>query len=147
MLKDSRELRHLNFSGSSVFDAARSLLFPGTPVQLRDHILEAILLPRELESAWKEASQSYAHAVQLNTNDVDAVYNLSFVQQQLGFIVELREAMRRAKLQADEAVRRNEYHHALEILQSLNNPIANKKFQDYVKKLKDIDAIVTPSQP
>jgi hypothetical protein len=78
---------------------------------------------------------------------VDAVYNLSFVQQQLGFIVELREAMRRAKLQADEAVRRNEYHHALGILQSLNNPIANKKFQDYVKKLKDIDAIVTPSQP
>jgi Ca-activated chloride channel family protein len=100
-----------------------------------------------VESAWKEASQSYAHAVQLNTNDVDAVYNLSFVQQQLGFIAELREAMRRAKLQADEAVRRNEYHHALEILQSLNNPIANKKFQDYVKKLKDIDAIVTPSQP
>jgi len=100
-----------------------------------------------VESAWKEASQSYAHAVQLNTNDVDAVYNLNFVQQQLGFIAELREAMRRAKLQADEAVRRNEYHHALEILQSLNNPIANKKFQDYVKKLKDIDAIVTPSQP
>jgi Ca-activated chloride channel family protein len=100
-----------------------------------------------VESAWKEASQSYAHAVQLNTNDMDAVYNLNFVQQQLGFIVELREAMRRAKQQADEAVRRNEYHHALEILQSLNNPIANKKFQDYVKKLKDIDAIVTPSQP
>jgi Ca-activated chloride channel family protein len=100
-----------------------------------------------VESAWKEAGQSYAHAVQLNTNDVDAVYNLNFVQQQLEFIAELREAMRRAKQQADEAVRRNEYHHALEILQNLNNPIANKKFQDYVKKLKDIDAIVTPSQP
>jgi Ca-activated chloride channel family protein len=100
-----------------------------------------------VESAWKEASQSYAHAFQLNTNDVDAIYNLNFVQRQLGFIVELREAMRRAKQQADEAVRRNEYHHALGILQSLNNPIANKKFQDYVKKLKDIDAIVTPSQP
>jgi Ca-activated chloride channel family protein len=97
-----------------------------------------------VENAWKEATQSYAHAVQLNTNDLDAAYNFNFVQQQLGLIQELREAMRRAKLQADEAVRRNEYHNALQILQSLNNPIANKRFQDYVKKLKDIDAIVTP---
>ena len=100
-----------------------------------------------VEEAWKEANQSYAHAVQLNTNDMDAVYNLNFVRQQLSLIEELREAMRRAKQQADEAVRRNEYHRALGILESLNNTIANKKFQDYVKKLKDIDAIVTPSQP
>jgi Ca-activated chloride channel family protein len=99
-----------------------------------------------VENAWKEASQSYAHAMQLNTNDLDAAYNFNFVQQQLGLIQELREEMRRAKLQADEAVRRNEYHNALQILQSLNNPIANKRFQDYVKKLKDIDAIVTPPQ-
>jgi len=68
------------------------------------------------------------------------------VKQQLGLIAELREAMRRAQQEADEAVRRNEYHRALGILESLNNPIANKKFQDYVKKLKDIDAIVTPGQ-
>jgi hypothetical protein len=56
MLRESRELRNSNFSGSSVFDAARSLLFPGSSVQLRDQILEAILLPRELGSAWKEAT-------------------------------------------------------------------------------------------
>ena len=61
-------------------------------------------------------------------------------------IAQLREAMRRAKQAADEAVRRNEYHRALEIMESLNNPIAAKKFQDYIKKLKDIDAIVTPNQ-
>jgi predicted RNase H-like nuclease len=54
--------------------------------------------------------------------------------------------MRRAKAAADDAVRRNEYHRALEIMESLNNPIAAKKFQDYIKKLKDIDAIVTPVQ-
>ena len=99
-----------------------------------------------VENAWKEATQTYAHAAQLNTNDLDAAYNYNFVRQQIGLIEELREAMRRAKQQADEAVRRNEYHNALQILQSLNNPIANKRFQDYVKKLKDIDAIVTPPQ-
>ena len=77
---------------------------------------------------------------------MDAAYNLNFVKQQIGLIAELREAMRRAKLAADDAVRRNEYHLALQIMENLNNPIATKKFQDYIKKLKDIDAIVTPSQ-
>ena len=99
-----------------------------------------------MEEAWGEAVKSYAHAAQLNTNDLDAADNLAFVKKQIGLIAELREAMRRAKLSADEAVRRNEYHRALEIMNSLNNPIAAKKFQDYTKKLKDIDAIVTPNQ-
>ena len=77
---------------------------------------------------------------------LDAAYNLAFVKQQIGLIAQLREAMRRVKLAADEAVRRNEYHRALEIMKTLNNPIAAKKFQDYIKKLKDIDEIVTPSR-
>jgi Ca-activated chloride channel family protein len=100
-----------------------------------------------VEEMWKDAVKSYTYAVQLNTNDVDAAYNLNFVKRQLESIAELREAMRRAKQAADAAVRRNEYHRALEIISSLNHPIATKKFEDYVKKLKDIDAIVTPSQP
>ena len=99
-----------------------------------------------MEEAWQRAIKSYEHAAELNTNDADAAYNLGFVKQQIGLIAELREAMRRAKLAADDAVRRNEYHRALEIMESLNNPIATKKFQDYIKKLKDIDAIVTPAQ-
>jgi Ca-activated chloride channel family protein len=100
-----------------------------------------------LEESWQQAIKSYEHAAQLNTNDTDVAYNLAFVKKQLGLIAQLREAMRRAKQAADEAVRRNEYHHALEIMESLNSPIAAKKFQDYTKKLKDIDAIVTPHQP
>jgi len=101
-----------------------------------------------MEAAWKEALTSYAHAAQLNTNDVDAASNLAFVNEQMELIARLREAMRRAKQDADEAVRRNEYHRALEIMESLTqNKIAAKKFQDYTKKLKDIDAIVTPHQP
>ena len=99
-----------------------------------------------MEETWRQAVQSYAHAAELKTNDTDAAYNLGFVKQQIGLIAELREAMRRAKTAADDAVRRNEYHRALEIMESLNNPIAAKKFQDYIKKLKDIDAIVTPVQ-
>jgi Ca-activated chloride channel family protein len=100
-----------------------------------------------MEEIWQRAIKSYEHAAQLNTNDTEAAYNLAFVKKQLGLIAQLREAMRRAKQAADEAVRRNEYHRALEIMESLNSPIAAKKFQDYIKKLKDIDAIVTPHQP
>ena len=100
-----------------------------------------------VEESWQRAIKSYEHAAELNTNDVDVAYNLAFVKKQLGLIAQLRETMRRAKQAADEAVRRNEYHRALEIMESLNSPIAAKKFQDYIKKLKDIDAIVTPSQP
>jgi Ca-activated chloride channel family protein len=99
-----------------------------------------------MEETWAEAIKSYAHAAELNTNDMDAAYNLAFVKRQVGLIAQLREAMRRAKQAADEAIRRNEYHRALEIMESLNNPIAAKKFQDYTKKLKDIDAIATPNQ-
>jgi Ca-activated chloride channel family protein len=100
-----------------------------------------------LEESWQRAIKSYEHAAALNTNDTDVACNLAFVKKQLGLIAQLREAMRRAKQAADEAVRRNEFHRALEIMESLNSPIATKKFQDYIKKLKDIDAIVTPHQP
>jgi Ca-activated chloride channel family protein len=100
-----------------------------------------------MEETWQAALKNYARAVELNTNDVDAVFNQAFVKRQITLIGELREAMRRAKQSADDAVRRNEYHRALEIMESLNNPIATKKYQDYIKKLKDIDAIATPHQP
>jgi Ca-activated chloride channel family protein len=95
---------------------------------------------------WQQAVKNYEHAGELNTNDADVAFNLAFVKRQVGLIAELHEAMRRAKLAADDAVRRNEYHVALQIMESLNNPIATKKFRDYTKKLKDIDAIVTPNQ-
>jgi Ca-activated chloride channel homolog len=101
-----------------------------------------------MEETWTNAVKNYSHATQLNTNDVDALYNLGFVERQMNLILQLREAMRRAKQEADEAVRRAEFHRALEIMQQFaQNKIAAKQFQDYVKKLKDIDAILTPHQP
>ncbi len=99
-----------------------------------------------MEETWTEAAQSYAHAFQLNTNDLDAACNLAFVKRQMELIRQLQEAMRLAKQSADEAVRRAEFHRALEIMESLKSPIAAKKFQDYIKKLKDIDAIIAPNQ-
>ena len=100
-----------------------------------------------MAETWTNAVTNFAHAAQLNTNDVDAAYNLAFVKNQLDLIGQLREAIRRAKLEADDAVRRAEFHRALQIMEQLaQNKIAAKQFQEYVKKLKDIDAIITPGQ-
>ena len=102
-----------------------------------------------VEENWKQALQSFSRAAQLNTNDADAVFNFSFVKSQLDLIAQLREVMLRAKMAADDAVRRAQFHRALEIMESqlgMQNKIAAKQFQDYTKKLKDIDAIATPNQ-
>ncbi len=100
-----------------------------------------------MTETWTNALQSYAHAAQLNTNDADAAFNFGFVKSQLDLIAQLRMAMLRAKMDADDAVRRAQFHRALEIMQQLTqNKIAAKQFQDYTKKLKDIDAIATPNQ-
>jgi Ca-activated chloride channel homolog len=100
-----------------------------------------------MAETWTNAAKSLAHAVQLNTNDADAVFNFGFVKNQLDLIAQLREAMRRAKMEADDAVRRAQFHRALEIMEQFTqNKIAAKQFQDYTKKLKDIDAIATPNQ-
>jgi Ca-activated chloride channel family protein len=99
-----------------------------------------------MAETWSNAVQSYAHASQLDTNDASAAFNLKFVKDQIELIAQLREVMRQYKMQADEAVRRAQFHRALEIMDQLaQNKIAAKKFQDYIKKLKDIDAIVTPN--
>ena len=101
-----------------------------------------------LQETWETAIKSYERAAALNTNDVDAAYNLAFAKKGVEQIKEFREAMRRARADADAAVRRRNYHRALEIMESLmQNKIAAKQFEDFTKKLKDIDAIVTPHQP
>ena len=102
-----------------------------------------------LEAGFQMAADVYAKAVNLNTNDTDAVYNFNFAKNAVLQIKQLKEAMRRAKSNADEAVRRAEFHRALEIMGQLQVPIAAKQFEEFTKKLKDIDDIATPppSQP
>ena len=99
-----------------------------------------------MKASWEEATNLYGHAVNLDKNDGDATNNLAFVERQIILIEQLKELMRRAKGAADDAVRRDEFHRAHEIMESLgqNNKIAAKKFEEYTKKLKDIDAIISP---
>ncbi len=100
-----------------------------------------------LQNAWEEVVKIYGRAVDLDKQDADAVFNLAFVKNEVEQLKEFREAIKRAKEAADDAVKKANYHRALEIMESLaQNKIAAKQFEDYTKKLKNIDAITTPNQ-
>src|SRR5208282_1372617 len=82
-----------------------------------------------LQEAWEAAAKIYERAVALDTNDADAAFNLAFVANGIEQIKLFKEAMRRAKSDADTAVRQRNYHRALEIMQGvMQNKIAAKQF-------------------
>lgn len=97
-----------------------------------------------LQSGLELAQKSYQRAVMLNTNDVDANFNLEFAKNAIEQIKKFREMLLRAKGEADAAVRAAEFHKALEIMAPLQKSIAAKQFEDYTKKLEQIDEITTP---
>jgi Ca-activated chloride channel family protein len=101
-----------------------------------------------MQAKWETALKSFQNAVKLAPTDKDATENLAFTQQCIDQIIALREAARQAKAAADAATRQRNYHRALEIMQQLlqTNPTA-KQFEDFAKKLKDIDDIATPQKP
>jgi Ca-activated chloride channel family protein len=101
-----------------------------------------------LQSGLEIAEKSYARAVDLNTNDTDAAFNLAFTKDAVERIKEFRAMLLRAKNEADLDVKRAEFHDALAIMAplqaKLQKTVAAKQFQDFTKKLKDIDDIATP---
>jgi Ca-activated chloride channel family protein len=101
-----------------------------------------------MQESWETAVKAYQNAVALDKGDLDASYNLALVKNYVDEIIQLRELARRAKEAADDATRRANYHRAMEIMEQLiqTNPTA-KQFQDFAKRLKDIDAITTPNTP
>jgi Ca-activated chloride channel family protein len=102
-----------------------------------------------LEQGFDAAAKIYARAVTLNTNDLDAAYNLQFAKAAVEQVRQLKAALLRSKTSADDAVRRAEFHTAFEIMADLTKKyqIAAKQFEDFTKKLKQIDDIATPHQP
>ena len=101
-----------------------------------------------LQASWESAIKSFQSAVALDKKDADAAFNLAFVKQAVEQVKLMREAALRARASADQEVKRRNYHRAREIMESLlQQNIAAKPFEDFAKKLKDIDDIATPPQP
>lgn len=102
----------------------------------------------KLEESWKEAVKQYEHALTLDKTDPDATFNLAFVKHAVEQVKLMREAALRARAAADQEVKRRNYHRASEIMENLlQQNIAAKPFEEFAKKLKNIDEIATPSQP
>ena len=101
----------------------------------------------KLEESWMQAIKQYEHALTLDKADPDAAFNLAFVKHAVEQVRLMREAALRARAAADQEVRRRNYHRALEIMESLlQQNIAAKPFEEFTKKLKNIDEIATPSR-
>ncbi len=101
-----------------------------------------------LEQGFDAAAKIYARAASLNTNDLDAVFNFNYAKNAAEYIRQIKAALARGKSSADSAVRRAEFHTAYEIMQELTQKyqIAAKQFEEFTKKLKNIDDIENPSQ-
>ena len=101
-----------------------------------------------MQEKWETAIKFFQNAVTLDKADPDAIHNLAFAKKCVEQIEAFREAAKRAKAAADSATRQRNYHQAYQIMEQLlqSNPTA-KQFEDFVKKLKDIDDIATPQKP
>ena len=101
-----------------------------------------------VQSGFETAEKAYQRAFDLNTNDVDANFNLQFTKEAIERIKEFRAMMARAKNEADTDVRMAEFHKALEIMEplqaQLQKTVMAKQFEDFTKRLKQIDDIATP---
>jgi Ca-activated chloride channel family protein len=98
-----------------------------------------------LLAQWGTATNSFQSAVKLDKNDRDAAQNLAFVKTAIEQVIAMREAARRAREEADQSLRRRNYHRALEIMEALvQQNIAAKPFEEFTKKLKSIDEIANP---
>ena len=103
----------------------------------------------KLEEAWKESLKQFNHAVDLDKADQDAAFNKAFVEERLKQIEMLRELARQAKAAADTATQQRNYRGALEIMTQLMQQAqaVAKPFEEFTKKLKDIDDIINPPSP
>jgi len=99
-----------------------------------------------VQEKWEQAVKSFQNAVTLDAKDPDAAHNLEYAKKAVAMIVQLKELARQAKLAADNSVKQRQYHRALEIMQQIvQHNVAAKQFEDYVKRLQNIDEIATPT--
>jgi hypothetical protein len=99
-----------------------------------------------VQEQWEQAAKTFQNAVTLDAKDADAAHNLEYAKKSVAMIAQLKELARQAKLAADNSVKQRQYHRALEIMQQVvQRNVAAKQFEDYVKRLKNIDEIATPN--
>ncbi len=110
--------------------------------------------PGKRTEAWQQALKDYELSLKLNPGDADAKFNHAFVKQKLEELkqqqqqkgqprnIEPSEAAKKAKADADEAVRRREYSKALEIMdKQLEQDPTTAAYGDFIQRLKEVTGV------
>jgi Ca-activated chloride channel family protein len=105
---------------------------------------------------WEQSIRHYQSALKLNKDDTDARHNLAFVTKKLEDLKkedpqkdqnneppkDPSEAAKRAKEEADEAVRKRDYKQALSIMeQSLKRDSTTQFYADYIQRLREVNGV------
>jgi len=110
--------------------------------------------PKKRTENWEKALKDFDASLQLNPKDADAKFNKEFVKRKLEELkqqqqpgdqqekLEPSEAAKKAKADADEAVRNREYAKALQIMeQQLAKDPTTAYYGDYITRLKEVNGV------
>jgi len=104
--------------------------------------------------SWEKALQDYQSSMKLSPQDPDAKFNYEFVKKKLEELKQQQqqknqpnenqpsEAAKKAKAEADEAVRHREYAKALKIMEKqLEQDPTTSYYADYIQRLKEVNGV------
>jgi Ca-activated chloride channel family protein len=110
--------------------------------------------PKKRTEVWQKALKDYELSMKLNPQDGDAKFNHEFVKKRLEELeqqqkkqdqqknIQPSEAAKKAKAEADEAVRQREYAKALDIMQKqLAQDETTAAYSDYIERLKEVNGV------
>ena len=134
----------LNLQGLAYYNEGNSLY----------HLGERNPDPKQRAEAWEKALQDYQSTMKLNPRDADARFNYDFVKQRLEELkqqqqqqnqsknIEPSEAAKKAKAEADEAVRRRDYPKALAIMEKqLAEDPTTSYYAEFIERLKGVTGV------
>jgi Ca-activated chloride channel family protein len=115
--------------------------------------------PAKRTEVWEKALKDYELSMKLNPQDADAKFNHEFVKQRLEELkqqqqkqkdqknIQPSEAAKKAKAEADEAVRQRDYPKALQIMEKqLAVDETTAHYSDYIQRLKEVTGVQGSAQ-
>ena len=115
--------------------------------------------PKKRTEVWQKALQDYESSIKLNPQDADAKFNRDFVKKKLEELkqqqqkqneqknIQPSEAAKKAKAEADEAVRQRDYAKALDIMEKqLAQDETTAYYSDYINRLKEVTGVQGSAQ-
>ena len=116
--------------------------------------------PAKKTENWEKALKDFESAQKLDRQDGDAKFNYDFVKRKLEELkqqqqqknqpnkIQPSEAAKKAKAEADEAVRHRQYAKALKIMEKqLEQDPTTSYYADYIQRLKEVNGVQEITKP